>query len=127
MNYLVVRLTGKVPPRSIVQVATAAVSGGVPKDGAADLNVRNSPADVGPSGWSPLPGTMRPLIVRSWSASRGTRRSRCPLLRSDRPAVPGRGAPDPKPLHAQVYPNPRDAWFRPAPNAAVATLEIKLP
>lgn len=126
MNYLVVRLTGKVPPRSIVQVATAAVSGGVPKDGAADLNVRNSPADVGPSGWSPLPGTMRPLIVRSWSIKGNEEVADPPFYDLTVRRFQADGAPDPKPLHAQVI-EPRDAWFRPAPNAAVATLEIKLP
>jgi hypothetical protein len=126
MNYLVVRLTGKAPPRALVQVATAAVSGGVPKDGAADLNVRNAPAEIGSSGWSPLPATMRPLIVRAWSIKSNEELADPPFYDLTVRRFQADGTPDPKPIHAQVI-EPRDSWFRPAPNAAVATLEIKLP
>jgi hypothetical protein len=124
--YLVVRLTGKVPPRSLVQVATAAVSGGVPKGGAADLNVRNSPADVGPAGWSPLPATMRPLIVRSWRIKGDEEVADPPFYDLTVRRFLADGTPAPTPIHAQVI-EPRGTWFRPVPDAAVATLEIKLP
>lgn len=126
MNYLVVRLTGKVPPRAVVQVATAAVSGGVPKGGAADLNVRNSPASSGPLGWSPLPNTMRPLIVRSWTILANEEVRDPPFYDLQVMGFNPDDTPNPKPLHARVI-EPRDSWFRVDPNAPVATLEVKLP
>ncbi len=126
MNYLVVRLTGRVPARAILQVATAAVSGGVPKGGAADLNVRNSPATIDAAGWSPLPTTMRPLILRSWGLRGPDQVVEAPFYDLAIYGFLPKGGPDPRPLHKQVV-EPGNNWFRPLPNAPAATLEIKLP
>lgn len=126
MSYLVIRLTGKVPPQSIVRVATAAVSGGVPKDGSADLNVRNSPVNVGPTGWTPLPGTMRALVVRAWQIGADKKPASPPFYDLEVAGFQADGAPDAKPRHKSVI-EPAAGWFRPDPDAPVATLEVKLP
>src|SRR5581483_9441163 len=51
------------PAGSLVEVRTANPA---PAAGAADPNVRNSPAAVA-DGLTPLPATVNPLLVRAWS------------------------------------------------------------
>jgi len=125
MMYVVVKLSGKIPPEAEVHMQTAPVSGGVPA-GKADLNVRNSPVRTNADGWTPLPASMRALTVRSWRIGSDGKVARPPFydlmvreVTTD-PAKPGR-------ILKQELAEPRDQWFRPTPNTREATVEITLP
>ena len=125
MEYLVVRVKGERPAGTEVEVRTAAASGGPPQ-GAADLNVRNSPASLSTAGFTPLPASLRPLIVRSWSLKRDGKKGESPFydLVTSAPAAAEGEAP--KVLKTQVI-EPKPEWYRPDPNAPVPTLEVALP
>jgi hypothetical protein len=122
LHYVVVKAGGKAPPGSEVAVATAAASGG-PPGGLADLNVRNSPARILSSGLTPLPRTLRPLVVRGWRIDGAGVFRAAPFydLKVMGPPDPGTGQ---RPvLKAQVI-EPRDSWYRPEPDAPAPTLEV---
>jgi len=125
MQYLVVKVKGKYPPGTHVKVRTAKVSGGVPP-GKADLNVRNSPARVAANGLTPLPGSMRSLIVRSWQIAQNKEKTNAPfydLIVLAPPPVPGQG---PKVLKTQLV-EPEEGWFRPEPDKPTSDLEVSVP
>jgi hypothetical protein len=125
MQYLIVKVSGKLPAATEVAVRTAAVSGGVPV-GKADLNVRNSPAFLSAEGLTPLPSSLKPLIVRSWRIGADGKKVNAPfydLTLSSRPTAAGE---QPKMLKTQVI-EPTDAWFRAEPNKTEATVEVTLP
>jgi hypothetical protein len=144
--YLVVRVKGKVPPGAEVLVETSAVSGGVP-DGKADLNVRNSPAPLNDTGWTPLPGTRRALVLRSWQMGLNGKRVNAPFY-DLKVLAPAAGTAKRKVLYNQRI-EPSDSWNwggqdQPidglgttaetlhlltwaAPDSAAATVEITLP
>ena len=122
LHYLVVKAAGAFPPGSEVAVATAAASGG-PPGGLADLNVRNSPARILANGLTPLPRTLRPLVVRGWRIDNAGVFREAPFY-----DLKVTGAPDPatgaRPvLKAQVV-EPRENWYRPEPDAPAPTLEV---
>jgi hypothetical protein len=119
MAYLIVQVEGKVPPSGKVMVQTAAVSGGVPA-GKADLNVRNAPARIGDTGWSPSPASQRALVVRSWRIGANQARENAPFY--DLSILDANGA-----SVKQMQVEPKDSWFRPAPNEAVPTVKVTLP
>ena len=125
MAYLVAHVTGKLPEKAVIQVATAKVSGGVPV-GTADLNVRNAPARLSAQGWTPMPRTLRPIILRSWHISTDKKVHDAPFYDLEvLPLVDDVGKP-PQALKRQVV-EPRDSWFRAEPDAPVATLEVNIP
>lgn len=125
MHYLVVRAGGALPAGAEVEVRTAAASGGPPK-GAADLNVRNSPARLSPAGLTPLPRTLKPLIVRAWRIERDGRRREAPFYDLEVTA-PGEAAGAPRKVLARAVLEPKPDWFRPDPNGPAPTLEVKVP
>src|SRR5207244_624494 len=65
LQFLVTQLKGPFPPGAGIEVRTAMPAAPL-APGAADPNVRNSPAPVLTSGLTPLPKSLEPLIVRSW-------------------------------------------------------------
>ena len=125
LAYLVVQVKGNRPPSAEITVRTAAASGGPPA-GAADMNVRNSPARLGADGCTSLPRTLRPLIVRTWSIGFGG-------VKKDPPfydlmvSVPGVKAGDPSQVAKTQVVEPKSDWDRPEPNKAVPTFEVTLP
>lgn len=125
MEYLVVKVNGQRPPGTLVQVITAADSGGPPARGA-DLNVRNSPAVLSAEGLTPLPFTLRPLIVRAWKIERDGKKITAPFydLIVSAPATE-MGKP-PTVLKKEII-EPKNTWFRPEPDRAQATWEVTLP
>lgn len=125
MNYLVVKVAGQRPVRSSVEVGTAAASGGAPKGGAADLNVRNSPARVNAEGYTPLPRSLRSLIVRSWALGANGKKIDAPFYDVTVHEINEMGAAV-KVLKKSVI-EPRSTWYRSDPNALEATLEVDLP
>jgi len=122
LMYVVVKVAGTVPAGTTVDVRTNEASGR-PKPGAADMNVRNAPARLMANGLTPLPRTMRPLVVRSWSIQRDGTIAAAPFYDLVITA-PAAGKP-PQVLETQLI-EPHDTWYRPEPNAAIATLEVTL-
>jgi hypothetical protein len=124
MQYIVAQVKGARPPEAQMEVRTAAKSGGPPQ-GVADLNVRNSPAKLSAQGLTPLPRSLKPLIVRSWSIGRDRKKVESPfydLIVS----TPGAKEGEPsKVLKTQVV-EPKNTWFRPDPNQAAPTVEVAL-
>ncbi len=124
MAYVIVQLRGAGAARAEVELRTAAASGGPPA-GAADLNVRNSPARVSPAGLTPLPRSLSPLIVRAWSIDANGRPREAPfydLIVSTRAAD---GAA-PKERKRMVV-EPKAEWFRPDPNGGAPTVAVDVP
>ena len=125
MQYVAVAIEGERPSGAWVELRTAEVSGGVPQD-KADLNVRNSPAQIRSNGLTPLPHTMDPLMVRSWHIGRDGKTVNAPfydllvLAPADAPERP------PRVLKSMLV-EPNDDWFRPAPNDPTPTLKVTLP
>lgn len=125
MAYLVVQVKGNHPPRAKIGVRTAAAAGG-PPTGAADMNVRNSPARLGADGCTPLPRTLQPLIVRTWSIGRDGVKKDSPFYDLT-VSVPGAQEGDPFQAAKTQVVEPKPAWDRPEPNKAVPTVEVTLP
>ena len=124
-NYLVVHVAGQVPAGSQVAVITANPDKPIPPGGA-DLNVRNSPAAIGPGGWTPLPASMAALIVRSWMITADNRRLPPPdyILRVLGPPANTNAPP---PVLKEIRVKPAADWYRPDPNERKATVEVTVP
>jgi hypothetical protein len=123
MHYLVVKAAGAAAPGSEVSVATAAASGGAP-GGLSDLNVRSSPARILANGLTPLPRSLRCLVVRGWRLENDGTVREAPFYE-----LKVMGPPDPKTgqrpvLKTQVV-EPRESWYRAEPDAPTPTLEVK--
>lgn len=125
MQYLIVQVKGQRPPNTLIEACTAAASGGPPKN-AADLNVRNSPAKLSPDGLTPLPRSLRPLIIRSWSIDRAGKKVEAPFYDLVVTAPAAKAGEAPRVLKSMTI-EPKDTWFRPAPNQPEATVEVVLP
>lgn len=125
MNYLLVQVKGSHPQQTMVEVRTAPVSGGPPGGGAADMNVRNSPVRVNAEGYTPLPRSLRALVVRAWSLGRDGTKTNAPsydLVVS----TPDEKTGVLKTLKSMVI-EPKPAWYRPDPNQLTPTVEVALP
>jgi len=125
MEFLVVGLKGIVPSHTQVEVVTS--SPAAPRaPGAADLNIRNSPALVRPNGSTALPQSLTPLIVKSWMMGEDSKVVPAPeytLNVLEPSAEPGT---KPRVLKSLKI-KPDETWFRAKPNAPNPTLEIQLP
>jgi hypothetical protein len=106
------------PPETLVEVRT---SNPAPV-GPADPNVRNTPAAL-VDGLTPLPKTLNPLIVTSWSFDLTGKLVAAPeyTVKVLGPA-PKEGAPRPV-LKMQQF-RPKDSGFRAEPNQKIPTLEV---
>jgi hypothetical protein len=123
MNYAVVQVRGTVPAGARVVMRTAKASGGPPA-GAADMNVRNSPVPVSPAGWTPLPRSLRALIVRAWSVTGAGVVKEAPFY--DLEVTTSDTAGVARVVKTQVV-EPKADWVRLDPQAAQATVEVSLP
>jgi hypothetical protein len=127
MQYLVVGIKGGVPAGAEVEVATSNPARPLP-EGAADLNVRNSPAPVTARGSTPLPSSLRSLIVRGWSLGRDGQVQAEPEYVVRLLAPPDAAAPvGPRTTLAQITVTPTSAWHRPTPRDPTPTVEIEVP
>lgn len=124
LQFLVVELKGEAPPGAKIDVRTAAPAVPLP-EGAADPNVRNSPAPVSSSRLTPLPKTLEPLIVRSWMFDADAKQVAAPEYQL-RVLAPAAGGGEPQALKTIAL-TPQDTWFRPEPNEKKATVEVTLP
>ncbi|MCE9592303.1 MAG: hypothetical protein K8S99_17490 [Planctomycetes bacterium] len=128
MQYVVVRVNGKYAPGTKVDIRTNEASGGKPTVvGAADLNVRNSPAPLTSDGLTPLPRSLRALVLRSWRLDAAGKKM-APAFFYDMTVTAPADKPDqpPKVLKSQVI-EPSDKWYRAEANAPTPTMEVTLP
>jgi hypothetical protein len=118
--YVVVSVKGA-PKGSLVDVQT---TNPAPPAGAADPNVRNSPAALA-AGRTPLPKTVSPLIVKSWTFDPTGKLVPAPdyAVKVLGPA-PKEGAP--RPLLKAVPFKPAENAFRASPDDPKPTVEVPL-
>lgn len=132
LNFLVVKATGKAPLGSRVEVLSADRAATTAKTAtasrAADPNVRNSPAPLRPDGLTPLPESLEPIIVRSWTYDAAMKPNPAPsyIVRIVPPASAATMAAAPKPL-AEQKATPDASWYREEPNKPTPTLEVRIP
>ena len=125
LEFLVVGLKGKFAPRTQIEVLTSNPATPL-APGAADLNIRNSPALVRADGLTALPQTLTPLIVKSWNMDEDSKVVPAPeytLNVLETSAEPGAMPRIVKTLKLK----PDETWFRAKPNDPKPTLEIQLP
>ncbi len=125
LAFLVVKLSGEIPRNATVQVLTATPSS-QRAQGTRDPNVRNSPAPVRADGTTPLPSTLVPLILKSWSLDEGGALLPSPsyTLQVLAPAAESGAAPV---LLKSVPLKPDGSWFRSSASTPTPTLEVSLP
>ncbi|MCE9605993.1 MAG: right-handed parallel beta-helix repeat-containing protein [Planctomycetia bacterium] len=132
LNFLVVRPSGKLPPGTRVEVVSADRATAAAKSPAAaraaDPNVRNSPSTLRSDGLTPLPDSLEPLIVRSWSFDAAMKPIAAPsyVVRVLLPAGDSKSAAATKPL-AELKVAPDASWYREEPNKPTPTLEVPIP
>jgi Right handed beta helix region len=117
MQCLVLEVKGDAPDDTQVNVQTL----NPPKPlapGASDLNIRNNPAPLA-KGFTPLPQTLSPLILKSWQIDNAGKMIPAPEY-TVKVVAPGA-----KVLKTQNV-KPDAKWFRPKPNDAAPTLEVSL-
>jgi hypothetical protein len=124
MEFLVASVKGA-PPGAAVNVTTANPPKPIPK-GAPDLNVRNAPATIGSAGLTPLPQTLKSLIVRSWQIEGNGQLTPAPQYNVIVTAPPEKPDADPKVLKS-VPATPDAKWYRAKPNDPSPTMEITIP
>jgi hypothetical protein len=88
------------------------------------MNVRNSPVPVSPAGWTPLPRSLRALIVRAWSVTGAGVVKEAPFY--DLEVTTSDTAGVARVVKTQVV-EPKADWVRLDPQAAQATVEVSLP
>ena len=124
MQFVVVGVNGPVPDGATVELRTTNPMPPLPP-GAADLNVRNSPARILKTGLTPLPQTLEPLIVKSWMVDADARFVAAPAYTLNL-LGPVASAGERKLLKSTMI-TPADAWCREEPNAKTPTVEVTLP
>ncbi len=125
MQFLVVKANGTVPPKTQVEVAT--VQTGKPlAEGVADLNVRNSPAMIRPSGLTALPPSPSCLVIRAWKIERDGKTTPTPdyTLSIWTPAEK-QGDKNKVLFNKKIKPD--ESWYRPIPNDPNQAMEVTLP
>jgi hypothetical protein len=121
LNYLIVAVKGA-PADAQVEVRTVKP---VPvTQGAPDPNVRNAPASL-TNGTTPLPQTLKPLIVTSWVIDSGGKTVPAPEY-AVQVLAPAVKAGVQRAVLKAVNVKPLDSWFRVKPNDATPTLEVSL-
>jgi len=125
MHFLVAQLKGQFPPGASIEVRTAAPA--VPLvAGANDPNVRNSPAPILSSGFTPLPKSLEPLILRGWMFDPDGKPVAAPEYQL-KVLAPATAAAGERPVLKTVSVTPGENWYRPQPNDKKATVEVTLP
>jgi hypothetical protein len=118
LQYAVVKVKGN-PPGSLVEVRTSAPP--LPA-GAADPNVRNSPAPIN-DGLTPLPGALMPVIVKAWSFNLAGQLVKGPEYTVKVLGPAAKEGADRPVLKAQPF-RPPPAAFRADLNDKTPTLEV---
>jgi hypothetical protein len=125
MQFVIVQVAGQAPSGVRVDIRTAAPA--VPlAAGALDPNVRNAPAAVLSSGFTPLPKTLEPLIVCGWSYDADAKLVAAPEYHLN-VLAPAAGEAEASTVLKTVSITPQSQWYRAQPNDRVPTIEVTLP
>jgi hypothetical protein len=120
MENLVVSVKAGAPPGSYVEVATAQRATPL-APGAADLNIRNVPAQILSNGLTPLPTSREPIVVKSWAYDAAGKLIPAPEY-IVRILAPGQDRKELKALKVK----PDQSWYRTPQNLRVPTVEVSL-
>ncbi len=116
--FLLAAVAGDPPPGA--QIVVERKDWQPPRPGAQDPNVTNSPAPLSRMRLTPLPATMRSLIVTAWQYDLQRQLVPAPAYR----VRLVKSADDPTVLR-EVEVTPNDQWFRAAPNEPQPTVELQ--
>lgn len=122
MNFFVLKINGEVPEEALVDIRTANLATPV-APGTLDLNVRNAPAPL-IGNRTPLPQTLSPVILKSWSIDKDGNRIPAPDY-TIRIIGPTDGVKE-RQVFKTLTVKPADNWFRPKPNDPLPTIEVTL-
>lgn len=125
LNFVVAQVSGQVPPGVAVEVKTAQTTTPLPP-GAQDPNIRNSPAPVLKSGFTPLPHSLEPLIVRSWQYDPDAKLQPAPAYQLNI-VGPMQAEGTERKVLKSVTVTPAAEWYRANPNEKKPTIEVSLP
>jgi Right handed beta helix region len=124
MHYLILGVKGDLPENSQVDVQTINPNPPI-APGAADLNIRNSPAPI-VKGLTPLPQSLAPLILKGWMIDPEGKTVPAPEYNIRVLAPAAEGQTEAKVLKKTTV-KLDDKWFRAKPNATAPTLEVTIP
>jgi hypothetical protein len=122
MDFLILKVNGEVPEDSQVDVRTTKPDPPLAA-GAADLNVRNTPAPL-VGNRTPLPQSLSPIILRSWVIDKDGKKLAAPQY-TVRVLAAAEGDKERKVLKTLTV-TPERKWFRAKPNDPAPTLEVNL-
>jgi parallel beta-helix repeat protein len=125
LQYCLVQVKGAMPRDAGVEMTTANPPAPIAK-GALDPNVRNSPATLSPGGYSPLPQTLTPLMVKTWSIGPDGKPIASPNYNITITAPGDKPEDEPKKVKT-VTVTPDAKWYRAKPNDPIPTVEVTLP
>ncbi len=125
LNFMVAQVTGQVPLGLAVEMKTAQPATPLPA-GTQDPNIRNSPAPVLKNGFTPLPQSLEPLIVRSWQYDADAKLQPAPAYQLNI-VGPTQTAGMERKVLKSVTVTPAAEWYRPQPNEKKPTIEVSLP
>jgi Right handed beta helix region len=122
MHFFILKVDGKVPEDSQVDVKTVNPKPPI-ASGAADLNVRNTPAPL-VGNRTPLPQSLSPIFLKGWVIDKDGKTIPAPeySVRVLAPAEDGKEAKVLKTLTVK----PDEKWFRAKPNDPAPTVEVRL-
>ena len=125
LNFVVAQVSGQVPLGLAIEMKTAQPATPLPV-GAQDPNIRNSPAPVLKNGFTPLPQSLEPLIVRSWQYDADAKLHPAPAYQLNI-VGPVQAAGAERKVLKSVTVTPDAEWYRPIPNEKKPTIEVSLP
>ncbi len=125
LNFVVAQVSGQVPLGLVVEMKTAQPATPLPA-GAQDPNIRNSPAPVLKNGFTPLPQSLEPLIVRSWQYDADAKLQLTPAYQLNI-VGPVQAAGTERKILKSVTVTPEVGWYRANPNEKKPTIEVSLP
>ncbi len=125
MQYCVVNVKGTLPAGAAVDIATANPPKPLAK-GAIDLNIRNNPAAIGSGGLTPLPHSLKSLMVKTWTIEGNGALTPSPQYSVSVTSPPDKPDGEPKKLKTVTI-TPDASWYRAMPNEPTPTMEIAIP
>lgn len=123
LHFVVAKVGGQVPLGVGVELKTAGLT--LPA-GAEDPNIRNSPAPVLKTGYTPLPRSLEPLIVRGWQLDANAKPIAAPTYQLNIVGPPEGEAGNRKVLKTLSI-TPEAGWYRADANDKKPTIEVSLP
>jgi hypothetical protein len=125
LNFVVAQVSGQAPLGLAIEMKTVQPATPLPA-GAQDPNIRNSPAPVLKNGFTPLPQSLEPLIVRSWQYDADAKLQPAPAYQLNI-VGPVQAAGTERKVLKSVTVTPEVGWYRAIPNEKKPTIEVSLP